>query len=174
MPASETPKPGPGPRIVVVDSEVPQAGWHQVQLATLPAMSGANRPGPVSAQLVPATRGALIAQAATRRVPRSAEVPIRAGMARGLGRVRVPDAAMVSIRSVGFSHGSHLGAGAFRSANDNGSAGRAPARRSVWREVFFLLVLILTVAGAFWSGRLHASYKVIVVPGPSSFYSVVT
>jgi hypothetical protein len=81
---------------------------------------------------------------------------------------------MVSIRGIGLSDPSRVRARSFRSANDNAARTTASARKSVWREVFFLLVLILTVVGAFWSGKLHASYKVIVVPGPSSFYSVVT
>ncbi len=59
-----------------------------------------------------------------------------------------------------------------RSANDN----NAPTgdRRSVWRDLFFLMVLAATVAGAFWSGRVHGIQKVIVVPGPSTSSSVVT
>jgi hypothetical protein len=58
-----------------------------------------------------------------------------------------------------------------RSANDNVAAGES---RSVWRDLFFLMVLAATVAGAFWSGRVHGLQKVIVVPAPSSFYSVIT
>ena len=44
----------------------------------------------------------------------------------------------------------------------------------MWRDLFFLAALAATVAGAFWSGRVQGYQKVIVVPGPSSFYSVVT
>jgi hypothetical protein len=58
-----------------------------------------------------------------------------------------------------------------RSANDNVAAGES---RSVWRDLFFLMILAATVAGAFWSGRVHGLQKVIVVPAPSSFYSVIT
>jgi hypothetical protein len=58
-----------------------------------------------------------------------------------------------------------------RSANDNVAAGES---RSVWRDLFFLMILAATVAGAFWSGRVHGLQKVIVVPAPSSFHSVIT
>jgi hypothetical protein len=44
----------------------------------------------------------------------------------------------------------------------------------VWRDLFFLMILAATVAGAFWSGRVHGLQKVIVVPAPSSFDSVIT
>jgi hypothetical protein len=32
------------------------------------------------------------------------------------------------------------------------------------RDLFFLMILAATVAGAFWSGRVHGLQKVIVVP----------
>lgn len=56
-------------------------------------------------------------------------------------------------------------------ANDNVAAS---TRRPLWRELFTLTLLAVTLAAVFWSGRLHAYQKVIVVPGPSSYRSVVT
>jgi hypothetical protein len=54
-------------------------------------------------------------------------------------------------------------------ANDN-----APDKRALWRDLVFLMILAATVAGAFWSGRMHGYQKVIVVPAPSSFHTIVT
>ena len=82
------------------------------------------------------------------------------------GTRRVPAGAFVS---VGRRAGSVTTVGRRGVANDNGRG------HSVWRDVFFLAVLAATVVGAFWSGRLQGGVqRVIVVPGPSSFYSVVT
>lgn len=58
-------------------------------------------------------------------------------------------------------------------ANDNTRAG-ATRTRSVWRDLFFLAILAMTIVGAFWSGKLNATQRVIVVPGPSSDRHVVT
>lgn len=65
-----------------------------------------------------------------------------------------------------------LGAAKAPTANDNFFAPNA--RKSLWRELFFLTLLAVTLAGVFWTGRMHAYQKVIVVPGPSSYRSVVT
>lgn len=58
-------------------------------------------------------------------------------------------------------------------ANDNTAVGRGGAR-SVWREILFLGILAASLYGAFTAGRSNASHKVIVVPGPIGFYSLVT
>lgn len=65
-----------------------------------------------------------------------------------------------------------LGAAKARTANDNFFAPNA--RKSLWRELFFITLLAVTLAGVFWTGRMHPYQKVIVVPGPSSYRSVVT
>jgi hypothetical protein len=87
----------------------------------------------------------------------------------------VPASAFVSI---GRLSGRVLPGGArllgSRGANDNFVAPAALAGRSRWRDLFFLAVLAATVAGAFFSGRVHGFQRVIVVPSPSSFHSVVT
>lgn len=63
--------------------------------------------------------------------------------------------------------------GRLPTANDNARAGSTRAR-SVWRDLFFLAILAMTIVGAFWSGKLNATQRVIVVPGPSSDRHVVT
>ncbi len=86
---------------------------------------------------------------------------------------RVPPDAFVSVGSARpGSTGPKLGWSRLRpakGANDN-----VPEPRSPWRDVFFLALLFATVAGAFWSGRVQGLQRVIVVPAPSSFHSVVT
>lgn len=58
-------------------------------------------------------------------------------------------------------------------ANDNAEA--APSRRrTVLRELVFLLIFAATLAGTYYIGRMNAATNVIVVPGPSSHRSVVT
>ena len=86
---------------------------------------------------------------------------------------KVPQAAFVSIGCVPGSPVLRIPSrrAGSRFANDNVVG--SPAR-SVWRDLFFLAILAATVFGAFWSGRVHGIQKVIVVPGPSSFHSVVT
>lgn len=59
------------------------------------------------------------------------------------------------------------------SANDNEAPAGVTPRRWL-RELLFLAILAVTLVGAFYSGRIHAFHKVIVVPGPSSARSVVT
>lgn len=58
-------------------------------------------------------------------------------------------------------------------ANDNTRAGMTRAR-SVWRDLFFLAVLAMTIVGAFWSGKLNATQRVILVPWPSSDKHMMT
>ena len=136
--------------------------WHAVDLdrtiGRLPALSLVTGASPtlsltgmnLPALSLPGAGGILIAKAqpGTRRVPAGAFVSVGRG-AKPTGPVRP-----VGRRGV---------------ANDNGRG------HSVWRDVFFLAILAATVAGAFWSGRVHGGVqRVIVVPGPSSFHSVVT
>jgi hypothetical protein len=60
-------------------------------------------------------------------------------------------------------------------ANDNASAPVVGGSvRSAWRDALLLVLLAATVAGAFYSGRLHAYQKVIVVPPPASASNAVT
>lgn len=163
MPDSGDKEPPARGSIAIVDRDVPETGWQQIDLARtlsgLPASSSSGGAAPASlttsasASILsfPAATTALIgafARAAFKKVPPTAFVSIgRKGGA--LGPKRHPKS---------------------RSANDNVSA----EQRSVWRDLFFLAILAATVAGAFWSGRVHGLQKVIVVPGPSSFHSVVT
>lgn len=99
---------------------------------------------------------------ATSEPPRVAEFPTPKGTASG----RVPDHAFVTVapREVPPVPST---------ANDNARA-RTTRIRSVWRDLFFLALLAMTIAGAFWSGKLNATQRVIVVPGPSSDRHVVT
>ncbi|NNM73313.1 hypothetical protein [Enterovirga aerilata] len=151
--------------VQVIDGEVRDESWHQLGLgpvlASLPKVPG-------SAPVVPAGPAA----GAVRSLPGAGEGE---RVLRIPGAVRrVPVSAFVSIGRRASSPVPSHRAGrqvSGRSANDNAPAGE---RRSVWRDLFFLAVLFATVAGAFWSGRVHGLQKVIVVPGPSSFYSVVT
>ena len=152
--------------IAVVDEDVRESSWQQLDLdlmlASLPRTPGAplgilTAPALGSIRSFPQT-GADLAGALKRpplkRVPASALVSIARRSVAPVPRYR----ARMSPVS--------------RSANDNEAA--ASDRRSVWRDLFFLMVLAATVLGAFWSGRVHGLQKVIVVPGPSTFYSVVT
>ena len=152
--------------VSVVDAEVRESSWQQLDLdlvlASLP-----RAPGLSSARLSAQASGSV------RSFPQmGAEL---AGSLKQQVLKRVPASAIVSIARLGFGpvprHRARMSL-VSRSANDNEAAARD--RRSVWRDLFFLMVLAATVAGAFWSGRVHGIQKVIVVPGPSSFYSVVT
>lgn len=58
------------------------------------------------------------------------------------------------------------------SANDN--AAKPASDRSVLREILFLGILVASLYGAFLAGRNSGVQRIIVVPGPTSFYSVVT
>ena len=56
-------------------------------------------------------------------------------------------------------------------ANDNPPPGPAAARArgSVARQMFFLAVLLATIAGAYLNGRQHGFRRVIMVPDPLSW-----
>ncbi len=152
--------------VAVVDREVRESSWQQLDLDLMlaslpraPRVSCARLSAPVSGSVrsfpqIGADLAGSLKQQVLKRVPASAIVPIAR-----FGFAPVPrHRAWMSLLS--------------RSANDNEVAARRG--RSVWRDLFFLMVLAATVVGAFWSGRVHGVQKVIVVPGPSSFYSVVT
>lgn len=95
---------------------------------------------------------------------RVAEFPTLKGTASG----RVPHHAFVTVAQRQTSPSAIP-----LTANDNARAG-ATRTRSVWRDLLFLAILAMTIAGAFWSGKLNATQRVIVVPGPSSDRHVVT
>jgi hypothetical protein len=90
--------------------------------------------------------------------------------------LRIPAGALVPIHGLpGATRLRRLAAprsGGTENANDN-SAKPAPARPA-WREALFLGILAATLFGAFMAGRNNAAHKVIIVPGPIGFYSVVT
>lgn len=98
------------------------------------------------------------------QLARFAEFPALKGIASG----RVPHHAFVTIAVRDARPATIL-----TTANDNTRAG-APRARSVWRDLFFLAILAMTIIGAFWSGKLNATQRVIVVPGPSSDRHMVT
>jgi hypothetical protein len=153
--------------VAVVDGEVRDTTWQQLDLdlmlAALP-----RAPGAPPRVLTAAASGSV------RSFPQMA-----AELAPLVGREpppkRVPDRAFVSIgrRSTAPVPRHRAGNGILASsANDNQV--RSGDKRSMWRDLFFLAILAATVVGAFWSGRMQGYQKVIVVPGPSSFYSQVT
>lgn len=142
--------------VAVVDGEVPDT-WQQLDLAFMLASLPRPSAGRAGTLATPAAGPARSFPEAGREARRS-----------------VPSSAFVSIgRRAGafLPHMQSRKGTPGRSANDNVAAGE---RRSVWRDLFFLMILAATVAGAFWSGRVHGLQKVIVVPAPSSFDSVIT
>ena len=142
----------------VVEREIAASGWQGVDLPPASELERAPASGltfSASGSIVCfATRseGALGLLASPRRVPADAFVSV--GPARP--RLTGPKLIWSKLRPVA-------------TANDN-----TPGRRSVWRDVFFLALLFATVAGAFWSGRVQGTQRVIVVPAPSSFHSIMT
>jgi hypothetical protein len=58
-------------------------------------------------------------------------------------------------------------------ANDNASKPRTRPRTAL-RDIVMLALLAATLAGAFYSGRLHAIQNVIVVPPPASERNALT
>ena len=164
MPESGEKESGTRRSIEIVDREVPESGWQQIDLArTLgglppaPATGG----GPAPASLTASASASILSFPA-------ATTALNGAFTRAALK-KVPPTAFVSIGRKGGTAAPKRPARS-RSANDNVSA----EQRSVWRDLFFLAILAATVAGAFWSGRVHGLQKVIVVPGPSSFHSVVT
>lgn len=173
--------------VAIVDDAIPDHGWHSLDLTPARRLTGSARPSDATAATT-TTVAAWSGQAAF--TPPGAMIlsfsgatpgtmtPARASdLDRGLGRP-VPVSAFVSIgRMAGTAEVSGtipLRRARSASANDNVAAFGAASGKSIWRELFFLAVLVATLAGAFWTGRVHGFQKIIVVPGPSSFYSVVT
>jgi hypothetical protein len=113
---------------------------------------------------LPAIRRAPISApgSSTETGPALAQVPASAFVSIGRASGQATISSAVPLRRIGS-----------RGANDNYAA-LGTAKKSMWRDIFFLAVLVATVTVAFLSGRVHGYQKVIVVPGPSSFYSVVT
>lgn len=150
--------------VAVVDGEVPATGWHMVDLhrsldhgvGAIPDPSVPGRGAPpvwsVSTTVVSPVRLPIVSAGS---VPASAFVKVGRSGRFGKRGARV-------IRDAGRA-----------SANDNVAAAN-PGGRSVWRDLLFLAILAATVIGAFWSGRVHGLQRVIVVPAPSSFHSVIT
>jgi hypothetical protein len=154
-----------GRSVVVLDRDVPASGWHEIDLAQTFRLRGRAGAGSGAATLTAAASASILAF-------RAPAVCLIGTIAREITK-RVPDDAFVS---VGQSAGAVVPriparSSSSRVANDNVAGGNA---RSVWRDLFFLAVLAATVVGAFWSGRVHGVQRVIVVPGPSSFHSVIT
>jgi hypothetical protein len=152
--------------VAVIDAEVRESSWQQLDLDLMLA-SLPRAPGLSSARFSAPASGSI------RSFPQiGTEL---SGSVKQKVLRRVPASAIVSIARFGFAPAPcHRARMSFLSgsANDNDVAARHG--RSVWRDMFFLMILAATVVGAFWSGRVHGVQKVIVVPGPSSFYSVVT
>ncbi len=156
----------PRQAVAVVDADVRESSWQQLDLDLMLA-SLPRAPGSAPAAMAASATGSV------RSFPQTG-VELASALKRQVLR-RVPASALVSIapRAAAPVPRSWARRGFLsRSANDN----NAPTgdRRSVWRDLFFLMVLAATVAGAFWSGRVHGIQKVIVVPGPSTSSSVVT
>lgn len=151
--------------VAVVDGEVRDSGWQQLDLDfMLSALPRA--PGATPIVLTAPASGTV------RSFPQTA-AELATVLKRPLLK-RVPGHAFVSIGRRGNAPVPRFRARgvAARSANDNHAL--TGDKRSMWRDLFFLMVLAATVVGAFWSGRMQGYQKVIVVPGPSSFYNQVT
>ena len=151
--------------VAIIDGEIAETGWHELDLGRTLRGLGAEPSFPLGAPPstpVPGRSGGTL---------RLAAAGLNAMLDQSFGR-RIPAEAFVSIGSPApRPKRNSPRAKPSRSANDNHAAGE---QRSVWRDLFFLAILAAALVGAFWSGRVQGYQKVIVVPGPSSFYSVVT
>jgi hypothetical protein len=143
---------------IVVDERQIAGEWQHLDLDGLGARIGAgDRAEDV---VVRARLGALdVSAVANRRTRR------RASLASSGRLLRVPDAAFVIIGR--DSAARSLPTPAAQVANDNDAA-RGARTRSAVRDAIFLVVLGLTLVGAFYSGRMHAAQNVIVVEPPAS------
>jgi hypothetical protein len=150
-------------RLTVDESRIQHRSWHVVDLGTLRAQlaRGTAQPLPVQATLGARRHGQPVSRAGSRATA-AASIPI----ARRLKRV--PDSAFVTIGRA--ERASSLPA----SANDNAARPSSKRIRFALRDAVMLAILAATVAGAFYSGRLHAAQTVIVVPGPSSARNAIT
>lgn len=90
-------------------------------------------------------------------------------------RLRIPDCALISV-TAGPAPSPLLLAAPEASANDNGTASAPAAGRSrvSRRDLVFLAMLMVSLAGAYWQGRMQGYQKIISVPGPSLPGSKVT
>jgi hypothetical protein len=154
-------------RLTVDESRIQNRLWHTVDLDQLSARlhGGAHGAVRISACLAGASAAALADRPAP-RLPR-ATIPFT-----GTKRVkRVPASAFVTI-------GRETAPAAVSpapSANDNHVPRPSQARmRFALRDVLMLAALAASLAGAFYSGRLHAAQTVIVVPTASSPRNAVT
>lgn len=150
--------------VAVVDRDVPPTGWQQIDLARtlagLPLAGPAAKPASLHAEAAVLSfpdRASQLLATVSQAVP----APLPASVFVSIGR---PAPAVAE----GGRRFARRG-----SANDNVARPETPAR-SVWRDLFFLAILAATVAGAFWSGRVHGLQNVIVVPGPTGFNTVIT
>lgn len=152
--------------IEILDREVPIGGWQHVDLPRMLDRLRAEPAGHGLCSTLSATAsGGVVAFPAP-------SVSLVGSVAPDIPR-HVPKTAFVSVGRRAGSLVPQVAPGRSRSRFANDNVAGAPAR-SVWRDLFFLAILAATVLGAFYSGRVHGIQKVIVVPGPSSFYSVVT
>jgi hypothetical protein len=140
------------PGVVVDDKELGDRGWQTVDLST-----------PLSVSSVLADARALRRGKWTSST--SLSLRWRSMMERGTGECRSARKADQSARRVPERDIVYVG----RAALTLG-AGSA----ETLRQVLFLLALGAVMAGSFYLGQTWTKENVIVVPGPSSFRSVVT
>ena len=147
-------------RLVVDESRIPDRLWHRVDLERLQGRlrSDGVAASPVSASLA----GFDLGRTADRKSAGGEEASVPIVARKRL--VRVPDSAFVVIgRSVQAS------------ANDNQAPRPSSARiRFALRDALMLAPLAASLAGAFYTGRQHATQNVIVVPVSSNSRNAVT
>jgi hypothetical protein len=149
-------------RLTVDESRIHDRLWHAVDLDCLGMrlLSGPPRPAPISACLA----GALLHQPTRREAPDRAGALIPMVLRKRVKRV--PDEAFVTIGRAAVEP---------VTANDNQPPRPSPARiRFALRDALMLAALAASLAGAFYSGRLHAAQNVIVVPTASTMRNVIT
>lgn len=150
-------------RLTVDETRIQDRSWHIVDLGALRAdlEHGTALRRPVRAALGASSAWDSFGQAGSR-----AEAVAPMQVPRRLKRV--PDAAFVTI-------------GRTQSrptlptiANDNWARPSSKRIRFALRDAVMMVILAVTLAGAFYSGRLHAAQTVIVVPPPASERNVLT
>ena len=164
----------------VDEGAIPAQGWQPLDVGRLPSFP-AGEPGVISTGAAWSAQPAVNTPAAlVFSLPAETRAPMPGGrslLETGPALAQVPGSAFVSIGRTSGQATTTLAVPlrrvGSRGANDNYAA-PGGSTKTMWRDIFFLAVLVATVAVAFLSGRVHGYQKVIVVPGPSSFYSVVT
>jgi hypothetical protein len=149
-------------RLTVDESLIHDRLWHAVDLDSLGTrlLSGPPRPAAISACLA----GALLYQPARRETPARMGALIPMVLRRRVKRV--PDEAFVTIGRAAAEP---------VTANDNQPPRPSPARiRFALRDAVMLAMLAASLAGAYYSGRLHAAQNVIVVPTASTMRNMIT